>query len=549
MRLVLIALVVLLGVGTPQRSFADERHLLDGRLETLRRILPDAPNPSSDVAVVRDLAKNLKLASLEITPRAPLETGTRAEIPLEVVGSGRFEEIDRFFRQVALSHRLIDVEGLTLAAGPDDQVRFAGVLKLPYRPQRAPLPAPPEGPRPPNVARPDLESYNHDLALALAKSETIANLRRARRNPRVFFSELSSIVRDRPVMLTRGTLGDEFAVTGLTLGEASMRALESRLERGFFRVTEVLVVRQGACYQFEVRGKSPVVGIEAEIPLPSEDPFRQDEAPCRVDRDPPGRTEVLRGPSPKPKSKTVGTGPLSLRLRDVDLPDVFQVLEVLTGQGFLVDEEVVGRTTMEMAHVELRDVLLALEKLGVRTSESGSIRRAWKKQGTPPSLPAQGGDSDARARFAVKRAPFTQILRVLKEADPTLAVEGSPGGRASLWARSVPVSDLETAILGATGLTASRQEPVADRDDEKEIIGRRLVLRPQDLAFAEFSLAGLAYSGSEWIALAYSPTGALYAYRAGDRLADAVVAAVESTDVLLETEDGALRLALPEAGR
>jgi hypothetical protein len=46
-------------------------------------------------------------------------------------------------------------------------------------------------------------------------------------------------------------------------------------------------------------------------------------------------------------------------------------------------------------------------------------------------------------------------------------------------------------------------------------------------------------------AFAYAPTGQLYAYRAGDRLADGVVRAVESTDVLLETEEGPLRIPLP----
>ena len=57
--------------------------------------------------------------------------------------------------------------------------------------------------------------------------------------------------------------------------------------------------------------------------------------------------------------------------------------------------------------------------------------------------------------------------------------------------------------------------------------------------------AGVASAGAEFLAFAYSPTGQLYAYRAGDRLADAQVRAVESTDVLLETEEGPLRIPLP----
>lgn len=543
----ILLVVFLLGVAQPPRPFADERRLLDGRLETLRRILPDGPNPASDLAVVKELARALKLASLELTPRPPLEIGHQGDVPVELVGVGRFEEIDRFFRQLALSHRLIDVESLTLTAEREDQVRFAALLRLPYRPLRAPLPAPPEGARPTGASRAEMEAFNHDLALALAKSETIAQLRRARRNPRVFLSELSSLVRDRPVVISRASLAEDFSVTGLTVGEASMRALESRFERGFFRVSEVLMVRQGACHRFEVRGKSPVVGIEAEIPLPSEDPFRQDAAPCRVDRDPAGRALLVRGPG----GKTPGKGPLSLRLRDLDLADVFQVLELLTGQGFLVDEDVTGRVSLELDRLELREILAALQKqLGVRVSESGAMRRVWRKPGPPPSSSTSStGGEGPKVTFAVKRAPLSDVLAVLKEADPGFGFEGSPAGRASLWTRDVAVADLKAAMLAASGLSEVRVEPPAGDDDKEPGGGRRLVLRPQDLAVSEFTLAGLAHADSGWIALAYSPTGTLYAYRAGDRLGDGLVASVESTDVQLETEDGPLRILLPEIGR
>ena len=50
-------------------------------------------------------------------------------------------------------------------------------------------------------------------------------------------------------------------------------------------------------------------------------------------------------------------------------------------------------------------------------------------------------------------------------------------------------------------------------------------------------------------AFAHSPSGALHAYKAGDRLFDGAVTAIESTDVALETEDGPLRVLLPTLGR
>src|SRR5207237_9799967 len=117
------------------------------------------------------------------------------------------------------------------------------------------------------VARPVAYAYRRDQALCLAKADAIAALRRSRRNPRLFLAELAAVVRDRPVVLKEAALGEEFVVRGLTVGEGPMRALAGRSARGFFRVSEALMARAGACQRFEVRGRSPVVGVEAEVPL------------------------------------------------------------------------------------------------------------------------------------------------------------------------------------------------------------------------------------------------------------------------------------------
>ena len=41
----------------------------------------------------------------------------------------------------------------------------------------------------------------------------------------------------------------------------------------------------------------------------------------------------------------------------------------------------------------------------------------------------------------------------------------------------------------------------------------------------------------------------LNAYKRGDRLADGTTTDVQSTDVMITTEEGPLRIALPEPGR
>jgi hypothetical protein len=546
-------------VAAPPRPFNEERVLLDRRLETLRRILPDGPNPVGDATLIRELAEGAKVAGVDATARPPLDVAAaRADMIVDVVGVARFGEIDRFFRQVALSYRLLDVESVTLTATPEDVVRMQAVVRIPYRPTRAPLPPPPEGLRGrlAGVPRPTADAFLRDQALALAKSETIAAARRQRRNPRLFLSELAAIARDRPVVLTYASLGEDFTVRGLAVGEGPVRALETRFERGFFRVTDFLMARQGACHRFEVKGRSPVAGTEAELPLPTEDPFDQDDTPCRVERDP-SRPVVMKAPPPKAQ----GQGTLSLRLRDVDVADVFRVLNVLTGQAFVVDGDVTGRASMDLSRLSLEDVLAAAARAGFDVSEPAPIRRvSMPRTPSPKSVRATGGTPTAS--FALKRAEVREALAVMTDADPGQAALGPQGslGRMSLWARDVSLADLRAAVLDSAGLAEKYEEgrrvlrhaantdeavfPVAGTPPE-----RRLVLRPQDLAVLEFELAGLASAGDAWIAFAYAPTGTLNTYKATDRLADGIVKTVESTDVVLETEEGPVRVEIPPLPR
>ena len=543
---------LLLLAAAPVRPFAEERLLLDRRLETLRRMLPDGATPANDVALLNDLARAAGVG-FDIRARAPLEKGTEGEVPVDVTGNARFAEIDRFFRQVALSARLIDVESLTLSAGPGDSVRLTALLHFPYRPLRTPLPPPPEGLRTrlSEVTRPVADQFLRDQALALSKSDAVASLRRTRRNPRLFLSELAAIVRDRPVVLKDAILGDEFVIRGLTVGEGPMRALEVRLERGFFRVAEVLMARAGGCHRFEVRGRSPIVGIEAELPLPAvDDPFRQDDAPCVVDRDGGGVT-VLRPPPVKPAPRgrppAPARGSLSLRLRDMDLADVFFVLHLLTGQGFLVDEDVRGRVSVEVSQVALDDVLALLAREGVVVSPPGPLRRV-SRSASRAVLPAPTGEGTP-ITFALKRAAVADVLAAIAEADPAAPAARSGGGRISLWASEAHVGDVRAAVLQ---MTRSAGAPSGDADPPPApppSTERRLLVRADELSMSEFQLAGLASAGQAWTAFAYAPTGVLNAYKRGDRLADGTTSEVQSTDVMITTEEGPLRIALPEPGR
>jgi hypothetical protein len=551
---VLVALLAALLAVQPARPFAEERVLLDRRLETLRRILPDGPTAAADVLLVRDLAEGSRLAKVEVQPRPPVESGARGEVVLDVTALGGYEEIDRFFQKVAVSARLVDVESLSLTATSESVVQLAAVVRFPYWPARAPLPPPPESPkgRPTGVPRPTLDAFLHDQSLAFAKSDAIAARRRALRSPRLFLSEIAAVARERPVVLGYASLGEDFTVRGLTVGEGPMRAFERRLERGFLRVSEFLMARQGACYRFEAHGKSPVAGPDAELPVPVDDPFDQDPLPCRVDRDA-ARSIVIKGRAPT--AKDPGHGPLTLRLRDVDFADAFQALTTLGAGGFVVQEGVAGRVSLEVTRATLDETLAAVRKAsGVEVSDAGPVRVVSTARLASRNKPSPGG---APASFALKHVEVRDVLAGMADLDPGLAALGPPGflGRVSVWTQDTPLFAIRAAVLDAAGLTERTEDgrrvvtrpagsgeppvPVARASPEP-----RLALRREELTVLEFQLAGVASAGEAFVAFAYAPTGQLYAYRPGDRLADGVVRAVESTDVLLETEEGPLRIPL-----
>jgi hypothetical protein len=561
----ILAALLLLAASQP-RTYAEERALLDRRLESLRRLLPDGPTAPADVTLLREMALGVRLQSFEATPRPPVEDGALGFVVVEVAGNGRFADVERFFRQLGLHARPIDVESVGLKATPEELVRMNAVVRFPFRPKNAPLPPPPSGARAPaGVPRPQADALLRDHALALAKSGALASLRRARRNPRLFLSELAAVARERPVVFTEAELGPQFHVRGLTVGEHPSRELEARFERGFFRITEFLMARQGACRRFEARGQSPVAGPEAELPLPMDDPFRQDEGFCRVDRDA-ARAGAIEGPQPRGRPAPAG-GLLSLRLRDVDLADVFFVLHKLTGRAFVVGGDVTGRVSVELSGVTLDEAFQALRKSGLQLQDAGPVIRVSNAALPPvrlplvgPPAPSASGEAspERRAGFELKREGVREVLAVMTDMDPGLAVLGPEGGlgSASLWVADAPLLDVRNALLAVSGLVERIEEdrrvvrratatdapavPVASSQT-----GRKLALRSEDIDLLDFDFVGVASAGAGYAAFAYAPTGRLHHYRVGDKLADAKLRAVNATDVELDTDEGRVRLLLP----
>jgi len=549
-----VALLTLATLAPAARSFEEERMLLSRRLETLRRILPDGRHPTLDVAQVEQIGVECGIPGLRVAAR-PGGPDPSQHVVLDVEGEATYADVDRLFSKLALFHRPVDVAELTIDPGAADLVGMKSVLRVPFFPEHPSLPSPPTGTselvRGAPVAQ--AERFRRDEALALAKSDRIAQLRRARRSPRLFLAETAAVVRDRPVILTHAHWEEEFVIRGLAVGEGPVRALETRFERGFFRISEFLMAVTGACHRFEVRGRSPVVGPDADLPLPAEDPFRREPRPCHVDRDA-GSTELLRAGGSR------GGGPLNVRLRDVDLADAFRVLHELTGQGFVLDGDVRGRVSLELVNVTLEQALQELRGAGLAISPPGLIRHvASSSRGDSlnPQLSPDPTPDEPRVTFSLKRSSVRDVLALMAEIDPQLAVLGPQAslGEVSVWVKEAPVTVVRGAVLDAARLTETvGEDRVVRRHSGAEeallpvVLGdtqQSLVLGPRDLVADEFVPAGVATAGHDWLAFAYAATGVLQVYRRGDPLADAKVASIASTDIVLESAGSPLRLLVP----
>jgi hypothetical protein len=559
----MLTVVLFLAAAAASRPHNEERDLLDRRLAAVRRHLPDGAQPAVDAALVNGLADAALLRRGTVTAR-PLVEGGPSEIVLDVVAFGRFTSIETFVRQLAESARLIDVENLALSATPEDTIRVTASLRLPYWPAGARLPPPPEGAaeRAKGMPRNMADAFVRDQAVLLAKTEAITSLRRSRRSPRLFLAELAAIVQDRPVVLTEISWGNElFVVRGYSMGEGPTRELERRFERGYFRISEFLMARFGGCRRFEARGRSPLAGSEVALPLAQDDPFRQDEAPCKVDRDPAG-TDTLRASGARVKT---APGPLTIRARDIDATDLFLVLHEITGQGFVVDESIRRRLDVELVGVTFEEALAALAKAGLHVGP-GPIRRVSTSPLPAAAAAATGADvgpplpDDVRVSLTLKRAPVRDVLGIIAQAEPSLGASATPGtlGYVSVWARAADVRALRARVLQSAALVETVAEEgrrtlvrtTAPNDPAMPILPaaspRRLLLHAGDLSPDDFELAAVAGDSSgSWRAFAYSPAGSLHRYIAGDRLTDAVVRSIEPTAAILETDDGPIWSRLP----
>ena len=547
--LLLVAALLQTPTGRP---YAEERQLLSRHLAQLARALPDAPTPTADAALLKQIAIEAGLRNPEVGPPTITESGSVGQSRRVLTATSTYPDADRFFRALQGSSRLVDVESLSLRAA-EFGVAIEARVRFHHRAARAvplaSLSAERTRERTRGATREEALRFALDEQLALDKTIILEDLRRRQSSPRMFLAETGSAFRDAAAALTFASLdGDagRFTLRGVVAGMGAADTLERRLEGGFFQLREFSRMKQEGCYQFEVVGESFRAGPEATLPLPVDEPFRPTEPLCRTDRDPATITGVTL------RASGSALGGVSLRAVDTDLVDVAAMMESLTREPFVVAEDVRGRVHIDFAGPSLED---ALKTLPVRADLVGSVHLLRSPQ-SPDLIAAVPGEATPTGRFAMraKRLRGEEVLSAIAEAEPTYAALGPAAlPRLSIFARDTSIEDIRRAAIAALRLEETREDNVRvlrflGRTGEvgpiaATVLGR-VLFRARDLTVNELTLAGIGRSGDEFVAFAYSPLGEIVALRLGDTLADGMIAAMDSNGILIDSSEGPVRISL-----
>jgi hypothetical protein len=471
-------------------------------------MLPERPEPEGGLAELKALVEasgswtDLRLALSSSPPEGADEPYTRVSLE----GGARFADIRALVDRLRRARRVIDIGRLELSGAGRNRVHVTAVARLHFL---APSPEPEA-----QEGRAELERRVARVRDVRSESQQLERFLGA-----VELAARSSVVFERAMFEQ-----DQGAVRAHVEGRVSwpydVGAGTSALSNAGFTVSRHEREQDGPCHAFvvEVSGRSSGT---AENPDPSAAPFTSSQELCHVNRDLEGPRLVLRA---------AGKGPLTLRLREVDLADVLKLLHEQTLQGFVVDEDVRGRVTVDFRDVTLEEALASLRPAGVAVSAPAPLRRVSLATHGLPRSPRSGAHGH-KVTLNFKRAPIATVLAIFQEIrERGVWAPAGLGGRISVFAAERPWDELYAAILDGAGLS-SRDEPtrtvIEGAPGPLQPVASlpawphappaaEVVLKPE-----EFPLAGIVSADGGWTACTYDPMGRLWTMRSGQQLWDA----------------------------
>jgi hypothetical protein len=430
---------------------------------------PPCKDPSFEAAFekeIREEAARLKIADLAIAPVAGLEVvkneGNPSPVRLrrvEVRASAPVFEMQMLLHRIAFERtfRALDFETLEATAADGGSVRFSTRVVEGCWDLDAPI----------GHAREEREMLQEWRSLSSAIAQLLDRMK-----PLRLTDGLEAIEEDwgESALLLSGLQfgGGELTLRGVTLGAPARASLEPVLTRAGFEKPRVDWTAAGDCRAFTaVTRVSPAQPPERES-LPKDVFDERTVSLCAAQ------------PSAAPIAvKAQGSGPLTLRARNIDVSSAFYLLNELSpADGFVVESDVAGRVDLDLEKVTIGQALEAIRSAaGLGLAGSGSLHRVCRKSCKPASKPDQKYEG-APVSVLVSDADVLDIFRIFGEVSGLTFHARELPGTITIYAREVEWDRLIDTVFAAIGRTYSIGDKNVVRIDSGDVPLEKLAGTP-----------------------------------------------------------------------
>jgi type IV pilus assembly protein PilO len=111
------------GVATARRlpEFEGQVTQLEGRLESLRAVLPDEKDVADILRRIQGLAAQSNLSIQRFTPQPSVQQAIYAEVPFKLQAEGTYHNLGAFFDRISKFPRIINISSITIKAKPQPE--------------------------------------------------------------------------------------------------------------------------------------------------------------------------------------------------------------------------------------------------------------------------------------------------------------------------------------------------------------------------------------------------------------------------------------------
>lgn len=520
----MIAIAALLAAAASARPLDDTTSLeklqkeyfeVEMTMERFKRVIPEGFDGSAERKAIEQLAARAKLSANQVVvvpgaERLTLEDGRPAPIEinrLEISGRDSYEAIHFFLSMVRLRPRLTGIESLQLDAAPGESVRYA--VRLMY---------------PTWAGTPPERETSRDMATVLRQrivanrailDRIVALVKRMEDASAVDrLAVFSKAAEAHAIVLTTARVDQGLSMQGLLFGAAARSALAASLETAGLRGSRIEWSAAGACQAFSISARSER-SEETDGFTPASPIFDGDSA------------AFCRGKPESPAQRIVAGSPTAnaffLRLRDLELVDVFLVLNDLLPENFLIDGDVKGRVHFDIAEdAAVEDALGALRGAGVVIGP-GPLRRV--SRGKPAAQATRStSPGGTPINVVLRNASLSDVLCLLGEvSERQLRMSADQQRRISLFMTEVPAGAAIDQLLPPPAAAAVNACELPDTP------GSRLSRHPfrlEEMGIADVRIAGLARVGETWKAYVSVPPRWVLSLEPGQRLFDGTVKSI-----------------------